>query len=306
MSKPRISVIVSVDHRDVLARSIAALGAQTLPPSEFEVLVVDGHQFQDWAPRLPELVAATGKPLNIALHKIAGGSRARTNNTGIRLSTADVVLFTADDFLMQPALLEAHVRFHETHPDFRAVGVGPGFFSPELRRHAFTRWLEDSGELLGVSFTAGEVAVPPSFFYVGNCSVKRALLEQAGIFDEDFPYDAWEDYELGVRLAKHGMRAMYVPEAAAIHDHDYSLAERRVSMRNAGESAAIFARKYPGPHAWQHECRYAPWRLELAAQWWLIKSLVQGDSQARGRYYHLTLQRNFVAAYRRHAGEPHG
>jgi len=300
MSKPRISVIVSVDHRDVLARSILALGAQTLPPSDFEVLVVDCHQFQDWAPRLPELVAATGKPLNVVLHKIDGGGRARANNTGIRESKADVLLFTADDFVQQPASVEAHLRFHETHPDPEFVGVGPGYFSDDRRRSAFARWLEDSGELLGVSFTDGKASVPPGFFYVGNSSVKRALLEQAGPFDEDFPYDAWEDYELSLRLAKHGLHTLYVPEAVAIHDHGYSLAERRVSMRHAGESAAIFERKYPGPHPWQKRCRRAPWRLELKAQWWLLKSLVKRDGRARGNYYRFTLERSFVAAYRRH------
>jgi len=114
--------------------------------------------------------------------------------------------------------------------------------------------------------------------------------------------DAWEDYELSLRLAKHGMHAMYVPDAAAIHDHEYSLAERRVSMRNAGESAAIFERKYPGPHAWQKRCRHEPWRLELRAQWWLLKSMLKRCERARGRYYRLTLARSFVAAYRRHAG----
>jgi len=302
MSKPRISVIVSVDHRDVLARSIRALGAQTLPPADFEVLVIDRHQFEDWAPRLPELVAATGKPLNVVLHKIDGGGRARANNTGIRRSAADVLLFTADDFVQQPGSLEAHLRFHETHPDPGFVGVGPGYFSADRRRSSFARWLEDSGELLGISFTNGEASVPPDFFYVGNSSVKRALLDLAGTFDEDFPYDAWDDYELGLRFAKHGLHAVYVPGAVAIHDHGYSLAERRVSMHHAGESAAIFERKYPGPHAWQKRCRRAPWRLELKAQWCLLKSLLKRDARERGRYYRLTLERSFVVAYRRCGG----
>ena len=62
-AKPLISVIVAVVHRGDLAGTVAALARQTLPPSAFEVVIVDGLRIEDWPAQLPEVVRAAGRPL---------------------------------------------------------------------------------------------------------------------------------------------------------------------------------------------------------------------------------------------------
>ena len=299
-TKPLISVVVAVVHPGDLAATVAALARQTLPFSAFEVIVVDGLRIEDWRARLPEVVRATGRPLDYSFHVAPSPARGISNNIGVAHARADLVLFDADDFVLAPGAVEAHLRFHQAHPDPCAVGIGPGFFPASLRGDAFREWLEDSGALIGVSFTSGRPAIPPDFFYVGNASVKRSLLEQAGPgpFDPDFPHDAWEDYELGLRLSKLGMRATYLPDAAATHEHQYTLTARRTSMRNAGGAAAILERKYPGAHAWQAQCQIAPWRHRAAALGGRAAYLLTGRPEHRAAYFDRTLSADFVRGYR--------
>ena len=297
MPTPRISVIVAVTHRDVVASSLAALARQTLPHSEYEVIVVDSLKVEEWRERLGALVAGSAPTLQFSYYDATGG-RAAANNVAIRHAKADVLLITADDFLLHPGSVEAHLKFHQQNAAEGAVGVGPGFFAPALRRDAFARWLEDSGDLIGISFTKGNGSIPPDFFYAGNCSVKRALVDRAGMFDEDFPSDAWDDYELGLRLKLHGMHATYLPDAAADHQHLYSIDIRRENLRKAGEAAVIFERKYPGPHEWQAQCRVSPWRYALAGTMARAAYLMTGSARHRDRYYRSILASEFVSAYR--------
>ena len=297
-SKPRISVIIAITHREVLAKAVAALALQTLPGSEFEVIIADGLLCDDWRARLPEVIRATGRSLDYSFHVAPTPSRAVANNIGIAHARADVLLFDADDFALAPGSLEAHLRFHEAHPDPRAVGIGGGFFEPALRADPYSQWLEDSGGLFGVSFTSGGGTVPPGFFYAGNASVKRALIDQAGAFDEDFPHDAWDDYELSLRLSKQGMRATYLPDAPAAHVHAYFLAERRQTMRWAGQAATILERKYPGVHPWQREGRTPPWRHRAAALRARAAYLLTGRPEHQERYYRRTIAADFALGYR--------
>jgi hypothetical protein len=50
----------------------------------------------------------------------------------------------------------------------------------------------------------------PSIFCVANVSAKR-ILDRAGLFDNDFPYPAWDDFEMGLRLRARGMKAFMSP-----------------------------------------------------------------------------------------------
>ena len=124
------------------------------------------------------------------------------------------------------------------------MGIGLGMFPDHQRKaSAFLRWLEDSGKLFGFSNTNKDVTIPRGYFGVFNASLKRDFFVKAGCFDESFPYPAWDDYEMGVRLTRNGMTSKLIPEAIAIHDHPLTFVERFHSVRRAGESVAVFAAK---------------------------------------------------------------
>jgi GT2 family glycosyltransferase len=130
------------------------------------------------------------------------------------------------------------------------VSIGPGLFPKDQRTNDFMHWLENSGELFGVSFTDPAFQLPPYYFYMANTSLKLSFLQRAGPFDEDFPYDAMDDWEMGKRLVACGMRNHYLPDAVATHEHIISLEERCRAMRQAGESSAIYDAKNSQPGPW--------------------------------------------------------
>jgi GT2 family glycosyltransferase len=212
-------------------------------------------------------------------------------------------LFLADDFIPERYCFEAHVRFHDGYPEEHYVGVGPAFFSERLRRDPFRRWLEDSGELFGTSFTHLQPEVVQSYFYGANTSLKRSFIDRVGGFDENFRYHTTDDYEFGVRARKFGMKAVFLPDARAIHEHDVNLAERAASVRRSGSSNVWLERKHPdlpppSAHyrrtAWRYRLR--SWRAwlrylrtgadaDLVASWrsWIMSAGVAGYAAARAK-----------------------
>ena len=248
-----ISVILPVQEHACLGATLEALGLQQgVSYEEYEVIVVDSLHLYDWTETV-ERTRSQYPAMNLQLLSLPeSGSRARQLNAGIRAAVADWLLLLADDFIPAPQLLYLHQQAHRHDPDQCLVAMGPGVFRRDATTTEFMRWMEDSGTLFGVSFTLRDlVQLPPHFFYMANTSLSRWLLEQAGPFDEDFPYDAMDDLEMGWRLRYMGMRTSYLPGAIAIHEHIISFQDRCRAMEKAGESAAIYDAKQGTPGPWQ-------------------------------------------------------
>lgn len=248
---PDISVVVPLQEHLCFDMTLKALAEQQdLPFSSYEVIAVDGLYLRDW----PSVIAGIRRQYpNIQLNFIQIENtrcRARQLNIGLRAARAEIVLMLADDFIPCPRLLSLHLEAHGDQREEELVAIGPGLFPQDSRTNDFMSWLEDSGELFGVSFTAPGLQLPPQYFYMANTSLKRSFLRRAGEFDEDFPYDAMDDWEMGLRLAKLGMRNVYLQDAVAIHEHILDLPERCRAMRQAGETSAIYDAKHPRPGPW--------------------------------------------------------
>src|SRR5262245_22934729 len=260
---PKISFLIATDdHPPDLDRFFGALISQTLPPTDYEVVMIDVTRRHGHAEAYERARGRKDAGLRLHFETIDKGGRAKALNRGLELCRAPIVLFFADDNLATPQTAEVHLRFHEANPQAHQVGVGSMMLAGELRTH-FTTWLERSGELFGIPFSDDMTSVPENFFYAGNASVKREFLLAAGPFDESFPYHAWDDYELGLRMTQRGMQACFLPQARGEHFHAISLAERCRTMTRAGYSATIFEGKYGADQPWHSKCGVPPWRLRL-------------------------------------------
>jgi GT2 family glycosyltransferase len=221
-------VIPTLGRSGVLPDVLARLREQRDAP-EMEVVVV-----VDAAGELPE--EAGGARVVIARH--AGASAAR--NAGIREARGDVVLFLGDDILASPRLAAEHEIWHERLPADEVAVLGHVRWAH--RPSAFERWLErgiqtDYGAIEGDRAGWGQ-------FYTTNVSVKKALLERVGGFDEDLPF-LYEDLDLGRRLHDAGMDLRYEPRALASHDHPATLDAWRERMRAVGAAERAFVEKHP-------------------------------------------------------------
>ena len=242
---PLISVMLPTFKRsEALRRTLVGLERQTLATDLYEIVVVDdgsqdgtGHQLEEFAQE------TTCRFSYVILVKNGGPARAR--NFGLARCRGEITLIIGDDIEPDKHLLEKHLQFHQQNPELSHALLGRVTFPERLEPSCFMKWLEDSGRKYFFNYrdlSSGQ-RVGPQFFYTCNVSVKMALLDRSGWFDESFPYASHEDLELGYRLAQKGMHMVY--DAGALGYHWHMLSEPGIARRIylMGYSAAIFWQK---------------------------------------------------------------
>ena len=245
---PRLSVVIPTYKRpDALPRTLAALERQTIPAADFEVLVVADAQ-EDDAERVAAQVAAEDRPYAArVLHRHAAGVSAARND-GWQAAQAPLVMFIGDDILADPTLLAEHLAWHERHPDERVGVLGHVRWADDIEVSAFMRWLEHGTQFDYPTIDGEEAGW--GRLYTSNVSLKRALLERAGGFDEEnFPF-LYEDLDLGYRLSELGLRLLYNPAARAQHLHHSTVEEWRSRMANTARAEHRFVTLHPGLEPW--------------------------------------------------------
>lgn len=287
--QPTVSVVIPVQDHECLGKTLEALVVQEdIDYGDYEVIVVDGVRVRDWSAVVGSFEEKHPE-LRIRFEQIETGSgRARELNTGIARSQGDVILMLADDFVPSPKLVSAHWSAHALDPDERLVAMGPGLFPRGERTNDFMRWLEESGEIFGARFTDPNLELPPHFFYMANTSIKRPFLLRAGAFDERFPHDAMDDFEMGLRLRARGMQNRFLPQAIATHEHVISFPERCEAMKKAGASAAIFD---------ANQRVRGPWSAYFTAP---KARFAERRRETREQRYRRLLREHFMAGYRQY------
>jgi GT2 family glycosyltransferase len=289
----RVSLIVATEadlFRNKRQRPFASIAAQTYPHDELEFIFVDG-----WAkPAISAAIADFGiqnPALATRLVHCEKTARAPGYNLAATLASGELLILLADDFEPWPELVAAHVAYHTVNPDPNAVGIGPGLFPDAIREDAFARWLEDSGQLFGVSMRRTMAVWPRTFFYGGNTSIKKSKFDALGGFDERFLYHAWDDYEFGLRLAAGGGYTQFVAAAVATHQHAVSLEERCAGMEQAGESASLLERLHPrAQHEWRtmlhrrDDRRHSAPARDAPAHEWIAFNIEQLEAAFRRGY----------------------
>jgi len=282
---------------------IVSLANQTVPRSDYEVFLVNAEGDSSIDSLVKTFTEDSLKDFNFHYFRINRGGRAEARNYGIKHAQARVLLFYASDFLAPPQFLECHIKFHGQNPDSRLVGIGPAFFSATHEVTPFMRWLEESGALFGVPLSATTSKIPGEFFYGGNTSIKADFLNEAGVFDEQLPHHCVEDFELGHRLFKRGMKTVFLREAFVYHDHHITIQERRTAMEEAGESTAILALKNPDFMAhvgYSVACKRPASMIRLVAAWYRIKYFLFRRDEDLSKYFELSMTQAWVKGYRRY------
>jgi glycosyltransferase involved in cell wall biosynthesis len=241
--EPIVSVIIPTrDRPDSLARTLHALTRQTVHAGCYEVLVVDDGSRASTREALESVRRASHARLKYLRQPAAGPAAAR--NAGIRSTRAPLLLLLGDDIVAKDDLVEQHVAWHRQFPALSVAVLGHVTWSPELAITPYMRWLERSGQQFDYGSLANQEADPGRYFYTANVSVKRGfLLACAEFFDESFRHAAYEDIELGCRLAVHGLVLKYNQRAAAYHHHATSVISALTRARRCGESSVVFERK---------------------------------------------------------------
>jgi GT2 family glycosyltransferase len=296
-ARPRISVVVALNHHEHPEAHVPRLGRQTAPLESFEVVVVDGRRRGDARPAIERARRAGSAGLDIRCVRVAACGRGAALNAGIAATTGEVVLLLAGDGLAPADFVAKHAAFHERETAVEAAALGPFLFPDSLRRDPYRRWLEDSGRLFGASFTRPDAEALSRFWFVANTSVKRALFERVGPFDERFDL-AGDDEDMGRRLFAAGMRLTYLPDAVLEHDHEVTPSERARLLRQAGSAAAFsWTGSHPAPW-WERKVSHSSFTMARRALAARVAATLLGGPARRERAWTLSADAAFASGFR--------
>lgn len=234
-STPTVSVVIpTFDRRERLHRVLAALADQTFDRGLEVVVISDGS-----TDGTNEYLASGKTPLPVVSVEQANQGPAAARNRGVALATGDLVVFVDDDVVPARGLIDAHVAAHERlGPCF--VVIGPMLDPPDHRMSPWVRWEQ---AMLAKQYTAiarGDFEPTARQFYTGNASLRRRHVLDVGGFDASFRRA--EDVELAYRLADHGLRFAFEPEAAGYHYAERSFESWRSAASTYGRNDVVFAR----------------------------------------------------------------
>jgi GT2 family glycosyltransferase/radical SAM superfamily enzyme YgiQ (UPF0313 family)/Flp pilus assembly protein TadD len=243
-SAPGLSVVIPTYNRQtIVRRTLLAFASQTFPPDQFEVLLVDDGSTDDTVAMVRRMKLPF--PLRVLARPHGGANVAR--NEGIRAARGHIVVITGDDMIPEPSFLEAHATFHRKYPAETEAMLGFIDWSPEITITPFMKFIvsPEGGQQFSYHLVKNG-KVDFRLFYTSNISLKRSFLQrQATLFDPDFVYPAFDDVELGYRLANQGMQIHFNPLAVAKHHHEITLESFVERQRKAGQMAVLLASKHP-------------------------------------------------------------
>jgi GT2 family glycosyltransferase len=266
-----VTVVVPTLAADArLHECVAALEQQT--QRDFEVIIVDNSgcgAVRRNTPVRPD-VRVVEEPRNVGF--------GAAINDAFRQSQSPYLATLNDDAAPHPGWLAALVSAMEARPDAGMCASQVRLFGEDA--------LDSAGMLVcadGSSKQRGQ-GLPPKFFPVaeevlfpsGSAALyRRAMLEQIGLFDEDF-FLYCEDTDLGLRARWAGWRCLYVPEA--IVEHHYSHSAGRASSLKAyyveRNRLFVLAKNLPA-----RMLAAAPF-VSLARYAWHLRAMLRGRGAA--------------------------
>jgi GT2 family glycosyltransferase len=237
---PQISVVIpTYQRRASVLRALESLSGQSLPPGAYEVVaVVDGS-----TDGTVEAVRRLATPYRLVAVEQANRGRAAACNAGIRVAAGEVVVLLDDDMEAEPTLLEAHWCAHVDGAPRVALGAVPIVLEPGAPPLVDYRARRFQSRLAALA--APGYRLTYSDIYTGNASARRALLLEAGLFDEAFAVYGHEDYELALRLEKAGAEFVFCPGAVAHQHYEKTFPGLARDSVARGRTAVLFSRKHP-------------------------------------------------------------
>ncbi len=219
----RISLIIATYNRaEALLRALESVVQQTLPPTEWECVVVDNRSTDDTAARFAEFAALhPEKQLRMVREEQQGLSHAR--NCGIEAARGELIAIIDDDERINPDFLAAYVELFDRYPEAMSAG---GRVIASYEECPRPRWMS--------RFTEEPIANPMNYGDVvrefphgripagGNMAFRREVFSRHGLFNPTLGrigdrLIGGEESDLFERLGKAGAKCYYVPKAVMWH-----------------------------------------------------------------------------------------
>jgi GT2 family glycosyltransferase len=238
VTTPLISVLIPTHNRaELLVASLESLVRQSLPPHQYEVVVIDDGSTD----ATPEVCQEFSSSLDLGYFRLDKSGIAAAKNLGVFASSGSILLFFDDDDIADGDLLREHLEMHVANPDQATAVLGYTEWAPSLHVSEVMRHVTDVGHFL-FSYTSlehGQV-LDFTYFWGGRSSCKRALLANHGVFNQGFRFGS-EDIELGYRLTRFGFKVIYNRQAIQYMNRATTYDEFCHRCERQGRSQVLFA-----------------------------------------------------------------
>jgi glycosyltransferase involved in cell wall biosynthesis len=214
---PAVSVIVATyNYGRYLAGALDSALGQTF--GDFEVLVIDDGSTDD----TQEVVLRYLADPRVRYYRTDHVGQAATKNTGIRLARAPLVAFLDADDLWLPAKLERQVALFRRDPGLGVAYTRRLVIDEHGREVAYEHPAVHRGRILEAIFRSN------GFVCFSSVVVRRAVLDDVGLFDETLPLAI--DYDLWLRVGLR-YRFDYVDEPLVKYRTGHANLSRRLEER---------------------------------------------------------------------------
>ncbi|MCS7060870.1 MAG: glycosyltransferase family 2 protein [Anaerolineae bacterium] len=270
---PRVDIVIpNWNGLRYLPDCLTALQAQIF--RDFSIWLVDNGSIDGSV----EWVRSHAPQVNLLTNSVNRGFAA-ANNQAIRAGCAPYIATLNNDTVADPDWLAELIGALEADEQLGAAASLMVFAD----RPAMINSAGIAVDRLGIAWdrlggrpvTDGEDTPTPVFgACAGAALYRRAMLEEIGLFDEDF-FAYLEDVDLAWRAQWAGWSAVFVPSARVVHHHSATGGEgspfkRRLLGRN---KVWLILKNYPLPYLWL----YWPliWGYDAAA---VARALVLGQA----------------------------
>ena len=271
MTNPRLTVVIPTRNRPhSLLRLLTSISSQTLPPSEFEIVVVDDGS----EPPLDLSAASMGLPFALRIVRRTSDPGAHESRfAGLREARGNRVLFLDDDITLEPEVLSGHAAVDS------AFAIGPILYHPDAKKTAYQRFMARRY----ADYTSAVIRqrwIPASEIYICNSSGPtdqfrdvfegiRALVSGIAIPGDGLDEELM-DYQLQLKDSE--SLAVFLPKAGVLHVDTKTLDEARQEKRRRGKIQCRLILQSPAvrPGFGLLAASYGKWSVKL---FWMAPQL---------------------------------
>lgn len=227
----RASVVIPAHNASgTIEECLQALARQSLPGTEYEVIVVDDGSSDSTR------ATATRYGVEVLTQDHQGPAAAR--NLGVAHARGEVVLFTDADCVPTSDWIESMLAPFGDDQIAGAKGVYRTHQKELVARFVQLEYEDKYGLMRKERYI--------DFIDTYSAAYRKEVFNNNEGFDPAFPRASGEDIEFSYRLAERGYKMIFVPRAIVFHRHAHSVSEYLGRKFYVGYWRVLMYRKHPG------------------------------------------------------------